>query len=279
MFQPVIPAGGLQGWTFLQSTYDRQLESFSSSVQIQNDVNYLIEKLSTPMDVDAFLDDTRLLRISLTAFDLAGEEWKRGYIETVLNEVNDPDSTFLDRLNNPKYTAFAEVFAPASGKVVVLDGTLADMVTQFQKNSFEEAVGNIDNTMRLALNYQSEIGDLIKPDSSEQAILYKLLGDEAVREVMERALNLPSEMVNLDIDQQAVILKEKLSTNLGFTDLQELNTEAGITKVVNRYQAMEQIAAVQQNTSSASVALTLLTSGLGSNASANLFSAIIQPRF
>ena len=271
MFQPIVPATGLAGWNFLQSTYDTQLESYSSSTQIQNDVNYMIEKLSAPIDVDAFLDDQRLLRVTLTAFDLAGEEWKRGYIENILNEFNDPDSTFLSRLNNPKYTAFAEVFAPADGKVVVFEEVLADMATRFQRNSFEAAIGNVDNSMRVALNYQSEIADLVGVDSSEQTILYKLLGDEPVRKVMETALNLPSEFINLDIDQQASILKDRLSSSLGFNDLQDLKSEESITRVLQRYHAMEQIAAVRRDTSSAAIALTLLTSGVGSYASTNLF--------
>ena len=101
VFQPVIPLSGFGGWNFLQSTYDAQLETFSKSAQIKNDIDYLTEKFAEPMAVEDFLSDGRLRRITMTAYGLAGEEWKTGYVRTVLDEVQDPASTFLARLNKP----------------------------------------------------------------------------------------------------------------------------------------------------------------------------------
>ena len=116
-FQPVIPLTGNNGWKFLQSTYDRQLSSHANSPQIKADRAYFTEKLSEPLTKEQFLNDKRLLRVALTAFDLGGEEWKRGFIDKVLKEVSDPESTFLARLNNPKYTAFAQAFKPVNGVI------------------------------------------------------------------------------------------------------------------------------------------------------------------
>ena len=106
VFQPVIPLSGFGGWNFLQSTYDAQLQTYSNSPQIKNDIDYFTEKFAEPMAVEDFLSDPRLRRISMTAFGLAGEEWKTGYVRTILDEVQDPASTFLARLNNPQYDAF-----------------------------------------------------------------------------------------------------------------------------------------------------------------------------
>jgi hypothetical protein len=102
MFQPVIPLTGNSGWKFLEATYDRQLESHSKSPQVRLDRDYLTEKFSEPVAVEDLLKDKRLLRVALTAFDLGGEEWKGGFIRKVLEEVVDPESSFLARLNNPK---------------------------------------------------------------------------------------------------------------------------------------------------------------------------------
>ena len=110
MYQPAIPLSGLAGWKFLQSTYTRQLDNFADSASVKNDRAYMSEKLSKPISLDDFMADKRLLRVTMTAFDLGGEEWKGGFIRKVLEEAATPDSTFLKRLNNPDYTRYSQTF-------------------------------------------------------------------------------------------------------------------------------------------------------------------------
>lgn len=273
MFQPAIPLSGYGGWKFLQSTYTRQLQTFADTPQIQNDRDYLVEKLSQPITVESFLDDRRLLRIALTAFDLGGEEWKRGFIDKVLTEVGDPESTFLPRLNNPKYSSFAETFAPADGLIALSPQALTDLAGQFETASFRVAVGDVDNSMRLSLNYQSEIVDLIGIGSTDDAILFRLLGSVPVRTVLETAMNLPTDMRKLPIERQADILKERLQTNFGVRDLSSLTSLDMIDKVLQRFHAMEAIAQGPSALAPGAAALALLNSsvGFGSAASQNLF--------
>lgn len=263
MFQPVIPLSGNSGWQFLQSTYDRQLESFSSSAQVKADRAYFTEKFSKPMTTEAFLDDKRLLRVALTSFGLGGEEWKRGFIDKVLTEAADPESTFLTRLNNSQYTAFAKAFTPLNGKISVEPDALEKISTAYAAAAFETAVGDVDDTMRLALNYQSDIAGLMGTGSSENAILYRLLGDVPVRTVLEGALSLPSSMRTLDIDRQAGMLKEALQSKLGINDVRDLADPEKVDQVIRRYHALQSLANGSGGTSSASNALTLLNGGVG----------------
>jgi hypothetical protein len=60
-------------------------------------------------------------------------------------------------LNNPKYTAFANAFKPVNGKITINPEALDKIAAEFNKSTFETAVGNVDDSMRLALNYQSDI--------------------------------------------------------------------------------------------------------------------------
>ena len=165
VFTPVIPGTGLVGWNFLQSTYDRQFAAFSNTNQIKSDTDYISEKFSTTLTVDEFVDDPRLLRSTLTAFGLEGEEWKKGFIKKVLNEVNDPESTFLTRLNNPAYTRMAEALSPVGGLIIPSSTTAGDISQQYREKSFQIAVGEVDNDIRLSLNYESEINELVKSES------------------------------------------------------------------------------------------------------------------
>tara|TARA_R110000787_G_scaffold26798_1_gene74745 strand:- start:416 stop:1243 length:828 start_codon:yes stop_codon:yes gene_type:complete len=275
MFQPVIPLTGNSGWNFLEATYDRQLESYSKSPQVRLDRDYLAEKFSEPVSVESLLDDRRLLRVALTAFDLGGEEWKRGFIDKVLEEVADPESTFLTRLNNSKYTAFAKAMNPVDGKISLSPAAVSKMAAQFEANSFEAAVGEVDDNMRISLNYKSGIAAIAGTGSSENAILYRILGDVPMRTLLEGATNLPTDIRSLPLERQAVILKERLQSTLGIRDMSELTTPENIDKVIQRFHAMSAISQSAANYSPASAALTLLSNGLGSQGSQNLFLSLL----
>lgn len=263
MFQPVIPLTGNGGWKFLQSTYDRQLQSHSDSPQIKSDRAYLVEKFSKPVELDAFLKDSRLLRVAMTAFDLGGEEWKRGFISKALKEAADPESTFLPRLNNAQYTAFAKAFTPVGGKISIEPNALEAIADAFEAASFETAVGEVDDSMRLALNYQSDISRVVGSGSSEEAILYRILGDVPVRTVLEAATGLPTSIRALSVEKQAEMLKGALQRSFGINDVKELSTEGKVEKLIQRFHALQSISGGATSYSSASNALTLLNGGAG----------------
>ncbi|MEZ5946726.1 MAG: hypothetical protein R3C04_07735 [Hyphomonas sp.] len=61
---------------------------------------------------------------------LSGEEWWL-YRKKCSTKVTDPESTFLDRLGNSKYTAFALTLLPQDGKISVDADTIANLGTQF----------------------------------------------------------------------------------------------------------------------------------------------------
>lgn len=272
VFTPVIPTTGLVGWNFLQSTYDQQLATFSDSAQIKADNEYMLEKLSSPLSVDDFLDDRRLLRTTMTAFGLEGEEWKRGFIAKALEEVVDPDSTFLTRLNNTAYTNFAEALQPIDGQILITPSALAGISQDFREQSFKIAVGNVDNNMRLNLNYQTEIGELIQSDSSSEANMFRILGSVPVRTVLETALNLPQDIRSLDLEQQAKVFEKALNSAFRISDINELTSEENIDRVIQRFSAISALSQGPSASTPGATALTLL-SGIGANASQNLFNS------
>ncbi len=278
-FQPIIPLSGVGGWKFLQATYDRQLASHSDSPQVRRDRDYLTETLSDPITVEDFVADKRLLRTALTAFGLAGEEWKGGFITKVLKEVGDPGSTFLQRLNNPRYTAFANALAPTNGRIELEADALARMAVRFETNAFNAAVGDVDDTMRLALNYTSEVGEIVGNGSSEQAILYRLLGDLPVASVLKTALNLPESLTKLPVERQADLLKSGLQKLLGIRDIAEITGPEQVEKLIERFHIMSSVNAGPSMSTPGVTALSLLSGasfGFGANASQNLFLSLLR---
>tara|TARA_R100000935_G_scaffold25190_1_gene44924 strand:- start:487 stop:1329 length:843 start_codon:yes stop_codon:yes gene_type:complete len=278
VYQPVIPLTGYGGWKFLESTFDKQLEGFTDSTSVKNDRQYFQDKMSSPIAMEDFLSDKRLLRVSLTAFDLGGEEWKVGFIRHVMEEKADPESNFLTRLNNQAYTNFANTFAVTDGKISLSADAIATLSDDFELASFRSAVGDVDNNMKLSLNYKAKIGELVREESSDSANLYRILGDVPVRTVLETALNLPSSWQKLDVDQQADILKERMLSVFSISNVTDLTNEDVMDKVIQRFHTMDSIANGQSSLSSGSVALTLLNNaaGFGSTASQNLFLSIVS---
>lgn len=278
VYQPVIPLTGYVGWKFLESTLDKQLEGFTDSASVRNDREYFQEKMSSPIAMEDFLSDKRLLRISLTAFDLGGEEWKGGFIRHVMEERADPDSTFLTRLNNQAYTNFANTFQVVDGKISLSSDTITTVADDFEQASFRSAVGDVDNNMKLSLNFQAKLGDLVREESSDSANLFRLLGDVPIRTVLETALNLPTSMQKLDVEQQADILKERMLSVFSISKVTDLTREDVMDKVIQRFHTMDTIANSQSTLSSGSVALTLLNNaaGFGTTASQNLFLSIVS---
>ncbi|MFN7054791.1 DUF1217 domain-containing protein [Hyphomonas sp.] len=278
-FQPVIPMSGLGGWKFLQATFDRQLEKYSASPQVRRERDEMTAKLSEPISLENFVKDKRLLKSALTAFGLAGEEWKGGFITKVLKEAADPESNFLQRLNNPRYTAFAEAFRPVGGVIEVDTDALAKIAVRFEQNAFNIAVGEIDDTMRLALNYQSEINDLVGEGRSDNAILYRMLGDLPVANVLRTTLNLPQSITKLPIERQAEVLKAGLQKLLGVTSMSDIASPANVDKLLDRFHIMSSINSGPSANTPGVLALSLLSGGsygFGANASQNLFLSLMR---
>ena len=277
MVQPAIPMSGLAGWSFLQTTYSRQLETFSDSASVKNDRAYMSEKLSRPISLDDFMSDRRLLRVTMTAFDLAGEEWKGGFIRKALEEAVNPDSTFLKRLNNPAYTKFAETFAFKDG-TLSLDAEKIDQLGEdFEAAAFRIAVGDVDENMRLSLNYQQKIVDIAGTGASNDAIAYRILGNVPVKTVLEKALNLPSDLSKQPIEKQAEMLRDKLSSAFGISDLGDLVMPDNVDAVIRRFHVMETVNNGPSALTPGYTALTLLGGGqgFGSIASQNLFLSLL----
>jgi len=277
MVQPAIPMSGLAGWSFLQSTYNRQLETFSDSASVKNDRAYMSEKLSKPVSLDDFMSDRRLLRVTMTAFDLGGEEWKGGFIRKVLEEAATPDSTFLERLNNPAYTKFAETFAFEDGTLSLDADKIEQLGENFETAAFRIAVGDVDENMRLSLNYQQKIVDIAGTGSSNDAIAYRILGNPPVKAVLEAALNLPSDISKQPIEKQAEILRDKLSSSFGISDLSQLTDPDNVNAVIRRFHVMETVNNGPSAMTPGYTALTLLGGGqgFGAIASQNLFLSLL----
>ncbi len=272
--QPFIPSQGLAGWKFLQTTLDKQVETFNKSPDLQLDLDYFNENAGDVETLDDLMGDRRLLTVALGAFGLGEEINKGAYVRKILEEGTESRTSFANRLGNTDYLAFAKNFAVDSeGKMSISDDLKTLVSEAYQERRFEVEVGNIDNSLRLSLNFKREIQAYAGQGVSEKAGWFRVLGSVPMRTVVEGAFNLPSEFSALDVDKQVEILTDKAQQKFGTKSIDAFLDPNNVEDTINQYLLREQISNGPSGSTPGSTALALLgggTSGLGSSGLFNL---------
>lgn len=259
-FQPVIPIGGLAGWAFLNKTRERQEASFTASPVIKNDLEHFTKNFASLTSTEDLVKDRRTFRVILQAYGLEDDINSTAFIRKIIDDGVEDRTALANRLTDKRYKALAQdlQFLVPGATVAAADDLKDRIVAQFQTRSFERAVGDQDQDMRMAMSLQRELPELVQGYTSENAQWFAVLGNAPLRKVMETALGLPKEFGALDVDQQVVRLKAAVSRRFNVPNLQALSEPEHMDKLVKRFLVMSQIRDMQVSMSSASIALTLL---------------------
>jgi hypothetical protein len=152
-FTPLIPSSGVAGWNFLQSTYDRQYDAFVQSGKLKNDSEYFAENIGEVTSSEDLLNDRRLLQVAVKAFGLEEEINYRALLQRALNEGTSASDALANTMNDERYVEFSNAFGFGPGQSPMTSDSKAmqAVIDKFQSASFEEAVGEVDETMRTAL--------------------------------------------------------------------------------------------------------------------------------
>ncbi|WP_368345207.1 DUF1217 domain-containing protein [Pelagovum sp. HNIBRBA483] len=257
-FQPILPFGGYSGWRFLKRTLDMQQNTFARSAATPRLLAHFKEKIGTTNSVEALIDDRRLLQVALGAFGLDADLNNRAFIRKILEDGTQDPEALANRLADKRYRRFAAAFArPEGGLVTARGAAFTDrIITKFQAGAFQEAVGAVDETMRLALNLQGALGDLFSETTTNDARWYGIMGQPPLRRIFETALGLPASFASADIDTQHQAFKDRARAALGTDTLDALNDPDAQEKLLRLYFAREAVSS--QPSSSASIALSLL---------------------
>lgn len=259
-FTPLIPTSGLAGWAFLTRTKERQEASFAATPAIDRAARYFQDKIAGIDTADGLVSDRRLLRVALGAFGLQDDLDNRAFIRKVIEEGTSDRGALANRLSDKRYLAFATAFAhlsPTSDTTRPPD--LADrMVTQFKTRAFEVAVGEQDETMRLAMTLQRDMPGLVSQFGSDSARWYGLLGNPPLRKILETSLGLPKEFGALDVDEQVKRMRGAMQKRFGASEIEKLATPQMLEKLTRRFLVMSQLRDSQTAMTGAATALMLL---------------------
>lgn len=263
MFQPIIPLSGLGGLRFLQETYDSQFEAFTQSAQLQRDSDYFRENIGNVETAEDLVSDYRLLSITLGAFSLQDDINSQFFIRKILEEGTTNEDSLANRFTDPNYKELSEAFGFGPGETLKVGEPLfaETIISQYEAIEFEIATGEQDESMRYALYTEREMSDLANDDMSNDAKWYTIMGDAPLRNVFEKALNLPSSFGEIDLEQQLGVFKERAEKEFGTNDLSVFSDPASVQDLITKYVVRNQIADFNATSSSNAIALTLLTGG------------------
>jgi hypothetical protein len=259
-FQPVLPLPGYSGWAFLKRTMVRQQAVQQALPVQQRDEAYFRDRIGKADTAEKLVNDKRLLRIALTAFGLEGDVNSKAFIQKVLEGGTLKEGSLANKLADKQYQKLAAAFGYGDFSVprTKISTFPDEILTQFRARSFETAVGQQNNTYRLALNAERELPGLAAKTTSETAKWFAVLGNAPLREVMQTALGLPKSFSSIDIDQQVSVLKKRTEAAFGSSDIGQFKDTRKLEALTRRFLLQSEMQGQMAAVSPAATALTLL---------------------
>ncbi len=269
-YAPIVPLGGYAGWAFLNRTMESQKAAFAASADLQNRESYFRDKIGSITTAEELVNDRRLLSVALGAFGLDDDISNRYFIRKVLEEGTLDTGSLANKLSDKRYLALSKAFGfgDYSTPRTVLSDFPDEILQKYEEHQFEIAVGNSDETMRMALTVQRELPELAGKPTSENTKWYSIIGSKTLSVAFQTALGLPSSMGTLDVDQQVSIYRQKAETVFGSADPAQFTEPDTLNKLVKLYLLRDEMASVSSQ-SGQSIALQLLQ-GQGSSGAISL---------
>ena len=260
-FQPIIPSSGYTGWAFLNRTLESQKEAFNASPELQRDTEYFEENIGSVKTVEDLMSNRRLLSVALGAFGLNEDIDSQYFIQKVLSDGTISADSLANKLSDKRYAEFSAAFGfgDLGTPNTALSTFPQTIISRYQDSQFEIAVGNQDESMRLALNLDRQLTEIAEKSGSDAGRWYGVMGNTAVRTVFETALGLPSALGKLDLDQQMTEFRGKTEQYFDDSEVAQFSDPNKREELVRLYLVRNEIAQSGLGTSSAQNALLLLS--------------------
>ncbi|NRA29809.1 MAG: DUF1217 domain-containing protein [Parvularculaceae bacterium] len=197
-------------------TFDRRVEALQKEGPIQRESQYFRENIGKISTAEEFVEDQRLYRYALQAFDLESQIFARGLVKKVLEEgIQDPKA-LANQLVDRKWNTLARAFAFAEvGDFNTNNSEFVEgVIERYERVQLEERLGEDNIAVRLAV-----YGDRKLPGSTSW---FSILGDRALREVVFTALDLPNEVATQNPDRLNQLLQDRFDIEK-FSDPEELD--------------------------------------------------------
>jgi hypothetical protein len=236
-FSPALPFTGYGGWTVLKRTAPAQLATFDAQPQIKRDTDYFRANIGKVKTADDLMADRRLLRVALGAFGLEGDLNNKAFIRKVLAEGTLKEGAFANRLADKQYQKLSAAFGFGDFTTPrnAISGFADKMISQFRQRSFEQAVGEQNDSFRLAMNIERELPALAKRTGSDDLLWLTVLGSAPMRSVFQTAFGLPDSFASIDLDKQLEVLKDRAASTFGSSSLRQFSDPQKLDSLVRQF--------------------------------------------
>jgi hypothetical protein len=242
-FQPVVPLGGVAGWRFLERTMETQRAAFDAAPARQRDLAHFREAIGRVSSAAELVADRQLLSVALGAFGLDGDVDNRFFIRKVLEEGTADRDALANKLTDRRYRDLAAAFGFGNGQPprAGRPGFADEIAAAYLVRQFEIAVGDGDQSMRLALTLDRALPDIAGRAVADDTKWLTVMGDPPLRKVFETALGLPSAFGALDLDRQLADFKARAERVFGVSDFAELASPEMQDEVLRTFLARAQL--------------------------------------
>lgn len=240
-FSATLPLSGYAGWAFLKRTTAAQMKVLQADPVAKRDEAYFREKISSIDSAEKLVADKRLLRVALTAFGLQDDIGSSFFIRKVLESDTSDATSLANKLADKQYLALATAFGFGTKVATQGKGFADTILSAYEARSFEVAVGEQDDSLRLALNAERELPALAAKTSKEDTKWYTVLGNEPLRTVFQKAFGLPTSFSALDIDTQLEMIKAKADDAFGSSDIAQFADSEKVGSLIKKYLLRSQV--------------------------------------
>lgn len=235
-FKPFIVGTGVNAWSTLQSTIDRQKNAFEKREDIKNQINNFTSDMKKIQTTDALMNNYASLNVALGAFDLSDDLNNRYFIKRILDEGSINQSSLANRLQDNRYRQLAKNFSAEQFffRNTSEDSFIRNISERYINISFEKAVGELNPDLRLALSFERNLS-FVASARTNDAAWFQVMANPPIKEVFQKIFGLPLQFGLLDIDRQHDVMQEKSKIHLGTSDLSILTKKDNIENAVRLF--------------------------------------------
>ena len=177
----------------------------ASEPMVQSQTAYYqanIGSVKTPADL---VNNYRLFSYVMTAYGLGDQVYAKAEIEKVLDQGVSSSQDLAYTLDNSNILALAQTFnfAADGTSTTSSQAVQTGVVNQYVEQQMETDQGQSNPGVQLALYFQAHASSITS--------VYNILGDTSLLTVVETALGISPLMSDMNIDEQASMLSQKLN--------------------------------------------------------------------
>ncbi len=194
-------AGAFQGVGAEQALWQSEIEKRLIEIAAPaEDIAYLRQNWSR---IDENLDLVlypELRGIVLSAFGIDKDAFTGEFFTSMLiSDPNDPNS-FVNLYDDDNWRALVDLIGSYAdrGNSLQDEDYVSELISAYENKRFEIAVGEQDQNMRIALNFERLIQEFADAES-----WFTVLADQPLRTVLDAVFTAPEGFINLEIEDQA----------------------------------------------------------------------------